>query len=126
MSKAILTSMESYLVDIPDEFIFTFRKEDKDRFRLVWTEECISEVAAKNTLMKMKEKLDRARMLNVVDEATHYRIQLRNTRIYLVITGTRKTLVDSLLREIITQAKLVLDQEEIDRIVDSMEVVRYE
>ena len=126
LTRVILTSMESYPVDIPDDFSFTFRKEGGDIFRLSWTEECLNEAAAKNTLKKMKEKLDRARMLNLVEDSTHYRIQLRKTEIHLVITGKRKALIDSLFREIMAQAKLVLEQDEIDRIVSSTEVVGYE
>jgi hypothetical protein len=126
MSRAILTSLESYPVDIPDEFSFSFKKETGDIFRLVWTEKCLNDLVAKNTLEKMREKLDRARMLNLVDDSTHYRIELRESKIHLFITGTRKTLIDSLFREITTQAKLVLNKDEIDRIVGSMEVVGYE
>ncbi|MGP6240064.1 hypothetical protein ACNF40_06600 [Cuniculiplasma sp. SKW4] len=126
MSKAILTSLESYQVDIPDEFSFKFKKEDGDTFSLTWKEECLNDTVAKNTMRAIKEKLDRAKMLNLVDDSTHYRMDLRKTTIQLVITGTRKTLIESLFREIVTQAKLVLSNEEIDRIVGSMEVVRYE
>ena len=127
MTKAILTFLERKSIEIPDEFTLEFSEtEHKGIYVLRWSEKEQNNEQAQVTLRNLRDKLQRAKQLNFVPIETHYSISMKDSIINIQIRGDRKTLMIALFNEILTQAKLVLNDTEIENIVNSIEVVQLE
>ncbi len=125
MTKAYIRAPIITYTEIPDEFSCSL-KEDEKGFTGSWIE------TIKGFLQSEKEKCI-SDLLTGFDSSQKYGYfsggaiiqtsELKNG-ISVKVTGSRKDAILGILREILLQAKLVMDDDEIFGLVDSLEVKR--
>ncbi|MDA8143162.1 MAG: hypothetical protein M0T81_04185 [Thermoplasmatales archaeon] len=126
--KFVLTTHETFLVEMPDSFSFSMRPSNVDAlaFRGVWTEEVLDQEMALVTIERVREKIKRGIAKGIIDENTRYSTARILKGVRITVTGHRKSVLMGLIQELVVQAKTFGLEDWLYQLVETVEVKKVE
>lgn len=126
MTKAYIREPAITYVEVPDAFSSSLVENGKG-FIGTWKEtikESVLEDVIDRSLQELLEKFDAAQKYGTFSGGADIRVKKTKNSISVEIKGSRKDAVLGILREILLQAKLVMTDDEIFALAESLEVKR--